>query len=213
MSASILSSLSISAAARGAGEGDVRMPSASTDVDLDRRLHGHLGDRRDPLVGRRARADRRRRRVLRAPRPRPRQCGRTDRHGRGRHGDAAEPVPRHVPARHSTSHARARDRVCGDRYRRGGRRYRRARPSDHAAHHHRVAADPCCSRASSTFSPASRFSNGFKSFLKYPALLVLVPAFLEDSGSLGAILSARVSTKLHLGTLGEEGRSSWRRRH
>jgi mgtE-like transporter len=35
----------------------------------------------------------------------------------------------------------------------------------------------------------------------YPALLVLVPPFLEDSGALGGILSARVSTKLHLGTL------------
>jgi mgtE-like transporter len=41
----------------------------------------------------------------------------------------------------------------------------------------------------------------FDSFLVYPALLVLVPPFLEDSGSLGAILAARVSTKLHLGTL------------
>ena len=51
---------------------------------------------------------------------------------------------------------------------------------------------------------------GINSFLKYPALLVLVPAFLEDSGSLGAILSARVASKLHLGTLGEEGRSPWR---
>src|SRR5215470_10404344 len=41
----------------------------------------------------------------------------------------------------------------------------------------------------------------FEAFLVYPALLVLVPPFLEDSGSLGAILGARVSTKLHLGTL------------
>jgi mgtE-like transporter len=41
----------------------------------------------------------------------------------------------------------------------------------------------------------------FSSFLAFPALLVLVPPFLEDSGSLGAILSARVATKLHLGTL------------
>jgi mgtE-like transporter len=49
----------------------------------------------------------------------------------------------------------------------------------------------------------------FESFLAFPALLVLVPPFLEDSGSLGAILAARVSTKLHLGTLGE-GRSPWR---
>ena len=41
----------------------------------------------------------------------------------------------------------------------------------------------------------------FEAFLVYPALLVLVPPFLEDSGALGGILSARVSTKLHLGTL------------
>jgi mgtE-like transporter len=50
--------------------------------------------------------------------------------------------------------------------------------------------------------------NRFSSFIKFPALLVMVPAFLEDSGSLGAILAARVSTKLHLGTLGERG-ASW----
>ena len=49
----------------------------------------------------------------------------------------------------------------------------------------------------------------FSSFLVYPALLVLVPPFLEDSGSLGSILSARVSTKLHLGTL-VPGRGSLR---
>src|SRR5262249_6552789 len=49
----------------------------------------------------------------------------------------------------------------------------------------------------------------FESFLTFPALLVLVPPFLEDSGSLGAILSARVSTKLHLGTL-EPSRAPWR---
>jgi mgtE-like transporter len=41
------------------------------------------------------------------------------------------------------------------------------------------------------------------SFLLYPALLVLVPPFLEDSGALGGILSARVATKLHLGILEE----------
>src|SRR6266540_701410 len=39
------------------------------------------------------------------------------------------------------------------------------------------------------------------SFLLYPALLVLVPPFLEDSGALGGILSSRVATKLHLGVL------------
>ncbi|HEX9504805.1 MAG TPA: magnesium transporter [Acidimicrobiia bacterium] len=49
----------------------------------------------------------------------------------------------------------------------------------------------------------------FGSFLAYPALLVLVPPFLEDSGALGGILSARVATKLHLGTL-VPGRGSMR---
>jgi len=49
----------------------------------------------------------------------------------------------------------------------------------------------------------------FSSFLVYPALLVLVPPFLEDSGSLGGILTARISTKLHLGTL-VPGRGSFR---
>jgi mgtE-like transporter len=45
-----------------------------------------------------------------------------------------------------------------------------------------------------------------ESFLLFPALLVLIPPFLEDSGALGGILAARVSTRLHLGTLGR-GRS------
>jgi mgtE-like transporter len=49
----------------------------------------------------------------------------------------------------------------------------------------------------------------FESFLAFPALLVLIPPFLEDSGSLGSILAARISTKLHLGTL-EPSRAPWR---
>jgi mgtE-like transporter len=49
----------------------------------------------------------------------------------------------------------------------------------------------------------------FESFLVFPALLVLVPPFLEDAGALGAVLSARVSTKLHLGLV-EPSRSPWR---
>jgi mgtE-like transporter len=48
-----------------------------------------------------------------------------------------------------------------------------------------------------------------ESFLAFPALLVLVPPFLEDAGSLGAILSARVATKLHLG-LAEPSRAALR---
>jgi mgtE-like transporter len=38
-------------------------------------------------------------------------------------------------------------------------------------------------------------------FLVFPALLILIPPFLEASGALGGILSSRVSTKLHLGLL------------
>lgn len=48
-----------------------------------------------------------------------------------------------------------------------------------------------------------------ESFLLYPALLVLVPPFLEDAGALGGILSSRIATKLHLGTI-ELSRSPWR---
>jgi mgtE-like transporter len=40
-----------------------------------------------------------------------------------------------------------------------------------------------------------------ESFLVFPGLLVLVPPFLEDTGALGGILSSRLSSKLHLGTL------------
>ncbi|MDQ1445444.1 MAG: mgtE-like transporter, partial [Acidimicrobiaceae bacterium] len=40
-----------------------------------------------------------------------------------------------------------------------------------------------------------------QSFLAYPALLVLIPPFLEDSGALGGILSSRLSSKLHLGVI------------
>lgn len=48
-----------------------------------------------------------------------------------------------------------------------------------------------------------------EAFLLYPALLVLVPPFLEDAGALGGILSSRIATKLHLGTV-ELSRSPWR---
>ena len=47
------------------------------------------------------------------------------------------------------------------------------------------------------------------SFLAFPALLILVPPFLEDSGALGGILSSRIATKLHLGTM-DLSRSPWR---
>src|SRR5438270_4215157 len=39
------------------------------------------------------------------------------------------------------------------------------------------------------------------SFLTFPALLVLVPPFLEDTGALGGILASRLTSKLHLGVV------------
>ena len=38
-------------------------------------------------------------------------------------------------------------------------------------------------------------------FIAFPALLVLVPPFLEDTGALGGVLSSRLSSKLHLGII------------
>jgi mgtE-like transporter len=38
-------------------------------------------------------------------------------------------------------------------------------------------------------------------FARYPALLILLPAFISSAGALGGILSSRLSTKLHLGLL------------
>ncbi|HWC13018.1 MAG TPA: magnesium transporter [Actinomycetota bacterium] len=38
-------------------------------------------------------------------------------------------------------------------------------------------------------------------FVPYPALLIIIPGFLEKTGSLGAILAARLGSKLHLGAV------------
>ena len=38
-------------------------------------------------------------------------------------------------------------------------------------------------------------------FFRYPALLVLLPAFLEDTNALNGILSSRLASKLHLGLI------------
>jgi mgtE-like transporter len=38
-------------------------------------------------------------------------------------------------------------------------------------------------------------------FSRFPALLILLPAFISSAGALGGILSSRLSTKLHLGLL------------
>jgi mgtE-like transporter len=44
-----------------------------------------------------------------------------------------------------------------------------------------------------------QFNNG--PFAAFPALLVLVPPFLEDTGALGSVLSSRLASKLHLGII------------
>jgi mgtE-like transporter len=41
-------------------------------------------------------------------------------------------------------------------------------------------------------------------FSTFPALLVLVPAFVSSAGALGGILSSRLATKLHLGLMGPD---------
>ena len=46
----------------------------------------------------------------------------------------------------------------------------------------------------------------FDRFLVLPALLVLIPPYLEGEGALGAILSSRLASKLHLGVLSPRGR-------
>lgn len=49
-------------------------------------------------------------------------------------------------------------------------------------------------------------------FLTLPGLLVLIPPFLEDAGALGGILSARLASKLHLGSIPARavpGLNSW----
>ncbi len=40
-----------------------------------------------------------------------------------------------------------------------------------------------------------------EAFFTYPALLILLPAFLQEGGALGGILSSRLSSKVHLGLL------------
>lgn len=43
-------------------------------------------------------------------------------------------------------------------------------------------------------------------FLVFPALLVLIPPFLESAGALGGILASRLGSKLHLGVISPRGR-------
>jgi mgtE-like transporter len=43
-------------------------------------------------------------------------------------------------------------------------------------------------------------------FVPYPALLIIIPGFLENTGALGAILAARLGSKLHLGAVSPRAR-------
>jgi len=43
-------------------------------------------------------------------------------------------------------------------------------------------------------------------FLPFPALLILLPGFLENTGALGSILAARLGSKLHLGAIAPSAR-------
>ncbi|MBA2725033.1 MAG: magnesium transporter [Actinobacteria bacterium] len=38
-------------------------------------------------------------------------------------------------------------------------------------------------------------------FLAFPALLIIIPGFLENTGALGSILASRLGSKLHLGAI------------
>jgi mgtE-like transporter len=44
-----------------------------------------------------------------------------------------------------------------------------------------------------------------ESFVALPALFILLPAFLQEGGALGGILSSRLSSKIHLGLLEPRG--------
>ena len=136
----------------------------------------------------------------RPPRLGPRQRDRADRHRRRRHGHAARAVPRHLPRRDRVGDADHRGAL------RGRRRWSRSSPASgrRAPILRRIAREslPVLVLAGTIDVIAGlTIEKRFESFLVYPALLVLVPPFLEDSGALGGILTARVSTKLHLGTL------------
>ncbi len=44
-----------------------------------------------------------------------------------------------------------------------------------------------------------------EAFVALPALFILLPAFLQEGGALGGILSSRLSSKIHLGLLAPRG--------
>ncbi|MGI8649763.1 MAG: magnesium transporter [Rubrobacter sp.] len=46
-------------------------------------------------------------------------------------------------------------------------------------------------------------------FVAFPALLILLPAFLQEGGALGGILASRLSSKVHLGLIEVRGFPQW----
>lgn len=48
-----------------------------------------------------------------------------------------------------------------------------------------------------------------EAFLTFQALLILLPAFLQEGGALGGILSSRLSSKVHLGLIEPRGVPQW----
>lgn len=51
------------------------------------------------------------------------------------------------------------------------------------------------------FGAGTILGSNLESFVSLAGLLIIIPAFLEDGGAIGGILSARISTMLHLGVM------------
>ncbi len=66
---------------------------------------------------------------------------------------------------------------------------------------HRDRDDPGRRRARGPQGAASR---------RFPALFILLPAFLQEGGALGGILSSRLSSKVHLGLIAPRGHAAAR---
>ncbi|MFO7968168.1 MAG: magnesium transporter [Archaeoglobaceae archaeon] len=56
------------------------------------------------------------------------------------------------------------------------------------------------------FGAGTLLGDNLESFVALAGLFIIIPAFLEDGGAIGGILSARISTMLHLGILYPESR-------
>ncbi len=56
------------------------------------------------------------------------------------------------------------------------------------------------------FGAGTLLGDNLESFVALAGLFIIIPAFLEDGGAIGGILSARISTMLHLGILYPDSR-------